>query len=268
MEMTTYYGMDRNPFIKDISVDTLYHSNDFNQMMNRAEFVIRTRGIGVFLSSPGMGKTTCLRNLLESLNPNRYKVIYICMTTITAIDFYRMLNDALGLDETTKKSQMFNQIQDELKRLAVENKMEIVIAIDEIQFLRKEVLREFIMLMNFDYDSRDYCTMLLIGQNEFLRTINLKSLEPLRQRINMSYTFTGLDDKEVEEYIQSRLKLVNCRLDIFTQESYHTFFTLMNTSVRILNQLINKSLIVGMSRNKTTIDSETIMEASKELMIG
>lgn len=80
------------------------------------------------------------------------------MTTITAIDFYRMLNDALGLEETTKKSQMFKQIQNELKRLTSENKMEVIIAIDEAQFLRKEVLREFIMLMNFDYDSKDYCT--------------------------------------------------------------------------------------------------------------
>lgn len=268
MEMTTYYGMDRNPFVKDTSIDSLYQSNDFKQMTNRGEFVIRTRGIGVFLSSPGMGKTTCLRNLLESLNPNRYKVIYICMTTITAIDFYRMLNDALGLEETTKKSLMFSQIQEELKRLVVENKMEIVIAIDEIQFLRKEVLREFIMLMNFDYDSKDYCTLLLVGQNEFLRTMRLKTLEPFRQRINMNYTFTGFDEKEVKEYIITRLKSVNCRTDLFMEESYHTLYTLMNTSVRILNLLINKSLLLAMSRNKANIDTEIIMDASKELMLG
>lgn len=111
MEMTTYYGMDRNPFIKDAAISTLFTSNDFKQMTNRLEFIIRFRGIGVFLSNPGMGKTTCLRKTLEALNPNRYVVIYICMTTITAIDFYRMLNNALGLEETTKKSQMFKQIQ-------------------------------------------------------------------------------------------------------------------------------------------------------------
>ena len=266
--MTTYYGMDKNPFIKDIAADQLYESNDFKQMMNRGEFIIKTRGIGLFLSSPGMGKTTCLRNMLESLNPSRYKVIYICMTTITAMDFYRMLNDELGLEETTKKSQLFHQIQEELKRLVVENKMEIVIALDEIQFLRKEVLKEFVMLMNFDYDSKDYCTLLLVGQNEFLKTLRLKSLEAFKQRINMNYTFTEFDEKEVKEYIESRLKTVNCRTDIFTEESYHTLYTLMNTSVRTLNHLINKSLILSMSRNKTSIDSEMIMDASKELMVG
>lgn len=268
MEMTTYFGMDRNPFIKDISVDSLYESNDFKQMLNRGEFVLKTRGIGLFLSSPGMGKTTCLRKMLSALNTNRYRVIYICMTTITAIDFYRTLNDELGLEETTRKSQMFHQIQSELRRLVVENKMEIVIAIDEVQFLRVEVLREFIMLLNFDYDSKDYCTLLLVGQNEFLKTIRMKSLEPFKQRINMNYTFTGFDEKEVKEYIESRLKSVNSRTDIFTEESYHTLFTLMNTSVRILNQLVNKSLILAMSRNKDKIDSEIIMDASKELIMG
>ena len=34
MEMTTYYGMDKNPFIKDAAVSTLFTSNDFKQMTN------------------------------------------------------------------------------------------------------------------------------------------------------------------------------------------------------------------------------------------
>ncbi len=268
MELTTYYGMDKNPFTKDIAIESLYQSNDFKQMTNRLEFIIKSRGIGVFLSNPGMGKTTCLRKTLESLNPSRYVVIYICMTTITAIDFYRMLNDALGLEETTKKSQMFKSIQEELKRLTSENKMEVIIAIDESQFLRKEVLKEFIMLMNFDYDSKDYCTLIFVGQNEFLRTLRLKTLEPFRQRINMNYTFTGFNEEEVKNYVISRLESVNCRTDLFENEAYHTMYTLMNTSVRILNQIINKALILGMYHQKNTINSEIIMEASKELMMG
>ena len=38
MEMTTYYGMDRNPFTKDTMIKTLYESNDFKQMTNRCIF--------------------------------------------------------------------------------------------------------------------------------------------------------------------------------------------------------------------------------------
>lgn len=116
----------RPPFTKDAVVSTLFTSNDFNQMTNRLEFIIRSRGIGVFLSNPGMGKTTCLRKALESLNPNRYVVIYICMTTITAIDFYRMLNNELGLEETTK--------------LKADNALEWVGRMNNIQACAREIV--------------------------------------------------------------------------------------------------------------------------------
>lgn len=266
METTVYYGMNSNPFTKETT--HFYESNDYKQMVNRLEFLIKTRGVGVFMSSPGMGKTTCLRKTLNTLNPNRYKVIYICMTTVTSLDFYRSLNDALGLEESTRKSQMFHQIQEELRRLVCENKMEIIIAIDEAQFLKKEIIREFVMLLNFDFDSKDFCTFILTGQNEMLRTLNLKMLEAFRQRININYTFTGFDEKEVEEYIVSRLKIVHCREDLFTKEAYHTLFTLMKGSVRNLNQLINKALIIGVNKQAATIDSEIIKEASEEMSLG
>lgn len=73
-----------------------------------------------------MGKTTCLRKALESLNPNRYVVIYICMTTITAIDFYRMLNNELGLEETTK--------------LKADNALEWVGRMNNIQACAREIV--------------------------------------------------------------------------------------------------------------------------------
>ena len=40
MEITVYYGMDSNSFIKDIKINDLYKSRD----------------VGGFLSRPGMGK--------------------------------------------------------------------------------------------------------------------------------------------------------------------------------------------------------------------
>lgn len=267
MELKTYYGMDSFPFTKDINIDDLYHSNDYLQMENRMNFLIDSRGVGVFLSGPGMGKTTCLRNVLSRLSISRFIVIYLCLTTVTVLEFYRQLNDALKLPDASRKSKLFEQIKEELRRLIIDNKMEVVIAIDEAQYLKKEIIREFVMLLNFDYDSKDYCTLILTGQNEFAKTLRYKELEPFRQRININYTFTGMDEKEVREYIESRLKLVNCRTDIFAEEAYHTFYTLMGDSIRTLNLLIHKSLIIGQHRNLQTIDSEVIMNSREEVII-
>lgn len=96
----------------------------------------------------------------------------------------------------------------------------------------------------------------------------MKSLEPFRQRINMNYTFTGFNEEEVKEYVMTRLESVGCRTNLFTEESYHTLYTLMNTSVRTLNSIINKSLILGMHYQNEVIDSELIMKANQELMMG
>lgn len=260
--------MDYNPFKKDIKSKDLYLSNDYKQMKNRMEFLINTRGIGLFMSNPGMGKTASLRSVLTDLNENRFKVIYICMTTVTPLDFYRMIADELGLEEMNKKSELFKMIQEELKRLVVENKIEIVIAVDEAQYLKKEVIQEFVMLMNFDIDSKDFCTLILLGQNDLVRTLRFKTMDAFRQRINMTYMFTGLNEKEVQEYIESRLKIVHCERMIFNKEAFHTLYTLINGSIRTLNLLINKVLIIGTNRQIEMIGSEEIMEANQEITIG
>lgn len=124
------------------------------------------------------------------------------------------------------------------------------------------------MLLNFDYDSKDFCTLILTGQDELLRTLNYKMLEAFRQRININYTFSGFDEKEIKDFIVTRLQLAHCREDLFTEEAYHTLFTLMGGSVRTLNLLINKSLIIGSKKQSERIDSEIIRQASEEIMLG
>lgn len=265
MEATMYYGMDFNPFTKGISSNSLYESNDYKQMMNRLDFVIKTKGIGVFLANPGLGKTTILRAKLESLSENRYKIIYICMTTVSTMDFYRMINDQLGLEETLQKSKMVRQIKEEIRRIVEEAKKEVIIVIDEAQFLSREIIKEFIMFMNYNYDSKDYCTLILIGQNDFVRLLRYKNLEAFTQRINVNYSLTGMNEEEVENYVIDRLRLVHCQTDLFQKESYHTLFTISNGSIRILNRLIERALIIGTKRGIRNINSEVIMDAQREV---
>ena len=192
--------MDYNPFTKGIDSTRLYQSNDYRQMASRLQFLIRTKGIGLFLGEPGTGKTASLRSVLDGLNESRYRVVYIRLTTVTPIDFYHALNDALGLEESSRKSVMFAQIQHEMERMASDH-VSVILAIDECQYLTVQVLKEFVMLMNFAYDSVDCCTLILMGQPEALRTLRAKSLEPFKQRINMNYFLTGMDEEEVRGYV-------------------------------------------------------------------
>lgn len=48
MEMTTYYGMDKNPFTKDATVSTLFTPTNFNQMTNRLDLLSDQEGLVYF----------------------------------------------------------------------------------------------------------------------------------------------------------------------------------------------------------------------------
>ena len=266
MEFTTYYGMDYNPFTKEISSNSLFESNDYLQMKNRINFLIENRGIGLFMGDPGMGKTSSLRSVIYSLDKSRYKIIYICMTTITPLDFYKTLNDALGLEDNSRKAVLFKQIQEEIAKLYKDH-INVIIVIDEVQFLSKKVLQEFTMLMNFAFDSEDYCTLILVGQPIIEKTLRAKALEPFRQRINIHYTLTGFTVDEVKKYVEDRLELVHCSKEIFTPESYHTLHSLMQGSTRVLNAIITKSLIIGMNHECRPINTDVIMEANEEARV-
>lgn len=266
MEFTTYYGMDYNPFVKEIDSGKLFESNDYRQMKSRLNFLIENHGIGLFMGDPGMGKTSSMRSVIDSLDASRYKVIYICMTTVTPLDFYKALNDELGLEDSTRKTVLFRQIQDEIISLSHDH-VNVVIVIDEAQLLAKSVLTELTLLMNFNLDSEDCCTLILIGLPAVEKTLRAKILLPLRQRINMHYTLTGFTAEEVQNYIEDRLALVHCSRDLFAPEAYHTLHSLMQGSTRVLNAIITKALQIGMMHECRPITTDVIVEANEEARV-
>ena len=87
-----YYGLSFNPFDKQrLSEKDHFESTDFKEMTARLGYLKDIRGIGVFTARPGMGKSYTLRCFAKSLNPNLYNMSYICLSTISVSEFYRVL---------------------------------------------------------------------------------------------------------------------------------------------------------------------------------
>jgi general secretion pathway protein A len=93
-----FWGMEFNPFDKGISEKNYFKSIDFTQSTARLEHLKTTKGIGLFTGYAGTGKTFVLRCFASTLNPNLYKVVYIPLSTVTVIEFYRSLCFGLGIE--------------------------------------------------------------------------------------------------------------------------------------------------------------------------
>lgn len=263
-----YWGMEFNPFDKEIAEKQFYKTNDFVEMEKRLEYLKNIKGIGLFTGLPGTGKTACCRAFVRGLNPSLYKVVYLPMTTISASEFYRDLARGLGLDPCYRKIDNFRNIQERIRNLYREQKTTLVILIDEAQYLGRAILSDLKLLMNFEMDSRSYAVLALSGQPMLNNTLSMQIHEALRQRIVISYNMQGLTGEEAAEYAKDRMKICGVTREVFQPAALEAAYGCCGSSLRKLNSLLHRALIIGCEQKADTVGTETIMEASNEMELG
>ena len=69
---TSYYGMDCNPFVKEVKQENSFESKDYKELLYRLNYLKEVKGLGVFTGLTGYGKTFCIRSFAENLNKDLY----------------------------------------------------------------------------------------------------------------------------------------------------------------------------------------------------
>lgn len=260
-----FWGMEFNPFDKTISEKYSFKSNDFIQSTARLEHLKNTKGIGLFTGFSGTGKTYSLRCFAATLNTNLYKVVYIPLSTVTVMEFYRSLAFGLDLEPASKKIDLFKSIQERITTLARDKKIIPVIIIDEAQYLKTDVINDIKLLLNFEMDSKNHAIFVLNGHPNLNVILSKQVHESIRQRIIIKYNFEGISKMEMEAYILSRLELCGVYEKIFNENALEAIYSCCNGSTRKLNSIIEKCLMLSSQTKKRIIDTEMIMTAQNEI---
>lgn len=264
MTFKSFYGMTCNPFDKGIQVEHIYESDDCRQFFSRMEYFKTSRGFAIVYGEPGSGKTTSIRAFTAKLNPQLFRVVYLPLSSVTVIDFYRHLATGLGLEPRFRKVDMFHQVQDCIANAYHQKNVTTFVIIDEAQFLQHAILNDLRLLFNFQMDSRNYAMVLLAGQSAFLHQLALQINEPLRQRITINYGFKGLSKIETGCYLTSLLKVAGVAEPLFTPDAVEAIAAFSNGLPRKINSLAEKSLLVGYQRKVRAIDSEIVQTVQED----
>lgn len=260
------FGLETNPFNKN-SQDFKIELSNYKQLLFRLHHLEEIKGIGLITGEPGLGKSSAVRYWSNSLNKNLFKVIYIPHSTVTVHEFYRDLCEKLGLEESHSKRKNLNNIQQEINRLYIEKRITPVIIIDEANYLASSILNDLKILLNFEMDSKEPYILLLIGQNIIRNTLNMKSHEPLRQRISMNYSFEPLSKDEARSYIDGKLKLAGVNTPLLTEEAYNQIIGKSNGVPRKINQIMDKALLLLENKKADIIDDTIMLDAVEEAEI-
>ena len=267
MDYYTRYGLEFNPFLKN-SKEILVDTSEYRETLFRLNYLIKTKGFGLITGSPGRGKTTIIRNWATSLNPSLYKVIYSSLSTLTPNDFYRNLVMELEAEPSFRKPDNFRIIQEEITRLAVENRKTPVIIIDEANYINNAILNDLKILFNFEMDSKDRAAILLAGLPKLNSTLRLGIHEPLSQRIVMNYNLEGITKDEGRCYILEKLKGAGCNRTIFEDAAIEAVLNAADGTPRMINKFCNGALLIGDSHKADMITTDIVMQAVNDCELG
>ena len=258
------YGLDFNPFIKN-SEDILIETAENKEIAYRLKYLLNTKGFGVITGASGRGKTTAVRHWANNLNTSLYKVIYLPLSTVTVMEFYRQLAESLGLEARHRKSENFKIIQAEITRLTVEKRITPVIIGDEANYYKSGILNDLKMLFSFEKDSQDRAVVLLVGLPQLNNTLRLTSNESLFQRIVMNYHLEHLSKEEGHSYIRDTLKSARCTQPVFDEAALEAILNTAGGIIRMINKICDACLLIGDSRSAPIITSEIVRSAVNEI---
>lgn len=256
------YQMGCNPFCKeDAKSGGFYESEDFTEMTKQLDYLKEARGIGLFTARPGMGKTFCLHRFCDSLNTNLHTVLYMPFSTVSVPEFYRQLNDMLGLPPSGGRPKLFRQIQEHIWYLYREKRAPLLLAIDEAHHLSRQILNDLKILMNYEFDSVNPFTLILCGEPELNSTLCRPYFEALAQRITVHYNFQGLTDRELPDYIFHKLESAGAARSIISREVIAQLSSYAKGNPRIVDNVMTCALILGSQHSRPVID-QPIMTAA------
>lgn len=268
MKYLDYYGMKYNPFGKYVPEDNIYKSNDVREAVSRIEYAVEVDGIALITGDPGTGKTTSVRKYLDELDSERYKLIYLTAGNYKVFDFYHALCHAVDISPgRCQHVSMYERIQGEFVRMQEEDHVKPVVVIDDAHLLPSKILDEFKIFYDFDFDSRCYVTLIIIGNDEIRRRIREDDYDSLRDRIVTNYEMKAMTSEEVSEYIRSKIATAGGNPELFSESVLNEICQAGRGNARRINTLVTNMLMFSFSHNKKEFGIEDVKTAKDEMSI-
>ncbi len=226
------------------------------------------KGFIAITGEVGVGKTTILRSYLEKVKHQGLKTIYILNAKLTFRELLRMIY--YELDAPCEKDEVFEMVNG-LHHLLIEGYREnhnFVLLIDEAQNLPVETLENLRMLSNLETSKDKLIQIVLVGQPELVRLLNLPELRQLKQRIAIRSDISPLSPRESQEYIKHRLKKGGGDIDrIFTKRAIGRIIKESNGIPRLLNIICDNALITGFGYQKKAVGQKIVKEVVADLKV-
>lgn len=261
-----FYGLVRSPFEMAPDPAFLYLGEAHREGLATLVYGVQSRkGFVLLTGEVGTGKTTLLHALLGQLDSSTASA-FIFNPRLEILDFFHMLFDEFDIrKECHTKAEYLLALNAFLIERLESNETALLI-IDEAQNLSPEMLEEVRLLSNLETPSSKLLQIMLVGQPELSELLARPELRQLRQRIVLRHHLRPFEIRELDEYIDERLRLAGYTgKELFSKSARKAIFGVTGGVPRLVNVVCDGALLLGYARERQKIGREIIEEVARDL---
>lgn len=259
-----YYGFKVKPFSKTPDPKFLFLSKSHEEALARLQYAVEERETALLTGDVGCGKTTITRALMDTMENCRF--VFILNPRLTSYELIKIISMRFGCRaKSERKADLLEAIYEKVYE---DHRSGItpVIIVDEAHLIPyRETFEEIRLLTNFQLDDKNLLSLILVGQPDLRRKLDLPVLLALKQRIGISYHLRPLDEEEVKAYIDHRIKASGRDEPLFTDDAITSIYRYSGGVPRVINSLANMALLEGLSRDAEIIDEDIVRFAAMEI---
>lgn len=269
-----YWGLQKHPFnsVPDPGMYFDAHQS-VDDAVSEVMFAIEEGDecLAVVVGPVGVGKTMCLRIVLDALSHDKYSIAFVTNPDMT---FAALLREIIGqLEGKTcqeyrkdKLFEMFNRILFETS----DKGKHVVIFIDEGNVIKPHNLESLRLLTNMQDDTRNLLTIVLAGQMELARRLEAPCRANLFQRIGVYCKISGIDSvATMKDYIEHRLERAGLPpgRTVFTPAAYETVWAASDKGMpRMINKICKLCLKAGETNSLKDIDAPMVKAVAERFL--
>lgn len=192
-----FYGLTSKPFQLNPDPSFYFSSKQHQRARAYLEYgVMCCEGFIVITGEVGAGKTTIVRGLLDSLDPDTVVAAHLVSTQLGADDTLRLVGAAFGVRvHGVPKGDLLLALEAFFVAQTLKGKRCLLI-VDEAQNLQPQAVEELRMLSNFQNGQDALLQTFLVGQPEFREILQSPGMLQLRQRVIATCHLGPLDSEE------------------------------------------------------------------------
>jgi len=262
-----FFRFDDRPFPSTPRVEFYFPSSSAeNAHQTLARCIGRAEGPGLLIGGAGTGKSVLCQLLATRFRDAFHVVMLTSARLCTRRALLQHILFELGLPyRGLEEGELRLSLIDFLKQ-DKSNREGVLLLVDEAHTLPIRLVEEIRMITNSLHDGQPSVRLVLVGGPALEERLASPRLESLNQRIAARCYLQPLNYEETFEYVRSQIITVGGDpARVFTEDSLAAVHQTTDGVPRLINQVCDHALVLGVVNQHEHVDARLIEEAWSDL---